>query len=250
MKKVQRGLLQLLYKEQLSESATGFVPGLNIADNAKRHVGNDVVVNADIKNFFPSTTYKQVFDLSFKLANGKLSPFSRRLLAELCCQGGHLATGSPTSPAVSNLILKRLDSSLSKIASNLNVNYSRYADDLTFSGGDAAVWMLKPLKVLLAQNGYELDDKKTNIFRKGRRQSVTGLVVNEQVNMARPLKKKLRAAVHARVEGRQPIWNGKPISDVALKGHISFLSMVSPEYGLKLRQKLETFLENNGSSDE
>ena len=250
LKKVQRGLLQLFYKEQLSESATGFVPGLNIADNAKRHVGNDVVVNADIKNFFPSTTYKQVFDLSFKLANGKLSPFSRRLLAELCCQGGYLATGSPTSPAVSNLILKRLDSSLSKIASNLTVNYSRYADDLTFSGGDAAVWMLKPLKVLLAQNGYELDDKKTNIFRKGRRQSVTGLVVNEQVNMARPLKKKLRAAVHARVEGRQPIWSGKPISDVALKGHISFLSMVSPEYGLKLRQKLETFLASNGAGDE
>ena len=250
LKKVQRGLLQLLYKEQLSESATGFVPGLNIADNAKRHVGNDVVVNADIKNFFPSTTYKQVFDLSFKLANRKLSPFSRRLFAEICCKGGHLATGSPTSPAVSNLILRRLDGSLSKIASNLNVNYSRYADDLTFSGGDAAVWMLKPLKVLLAQNGYELDDKKTNIFRKGRRQSVTGLVVNEQVNMARPLKKKLRAAVHARVEGRQPIWNDKPISDVALKGHISFLSMVSPEYGLKLRQKLETFLASNGACDE
>ena len=250
LKKVQRGLLQLLYKEQLSEAATGFVPGLNIADNAKRHVGNDLVVNADIKNFFPSTTYKQVFDLSFKLANGKLSPFSRRLFAELCCQGGHLATGSPTSPAVSNLILKRLDGSLSKIASNLNVNYSRYADDLTFSGGDAAVWMLKPLKVLLAQNGYELDNKKTNIFRKGRRQSVTGLVVNEQVNMARPLKKKLRAAVHARVEGRQAIWNGKPISDVALKGHISFLSMVSPEYGLKLRQKFETYLASKEASDE
>ena len=151
---------------------------------------------------------------------------------------------------MSNLILKRLDGSLSKIASNLNVNYSRYADDLTFSGGDAAVWMLKPLKVLLAQNGYELDDKKTNIFRKGRRQSVTGLVVNEQVNMARPLKKKLRAAVHARLEGRQPTWNGSPISDVALKGHISFLSMVSPEYGLKLREKLETYLASNGACDE
>ena len=64
LKKVQRGLLQLLYKEKLSEAATGFVPGLNIADNAKRHVGNDVVVNADIKNFFPTTTYKKVFGRS------------------------------------------------------------------------------------------------------------------------------------------------------------------------------------------
>ena len=87
------------------------------------------------------------------------------------------------------------------------MNYSRYADDITFSGDDAAVWMLKPLATILSQNGYELDDKKTNIFRKGRRQSVTGLVVNQDVNIARPLKRKLRAAIHRRSNGEEATWN-------------------------------------------
>ena len=252
LKKVQRGLLELLYSEDISKAATGFVPGLNIADNAKLHVGNAVVVNADIKSFFPNTTYKQIFNLSFKLAEGQLTPVARRLFCEICCNEGHLATGAPTSPVVSNLILRNFDASLLKISSKVGVNYSRYADDITFSGDDAAVWMLKPLATILSQNGYELDDKKTNIFRKGRRQSVTGLVVNQDVNIARPLKRKLRAAIHRRLNGEEATWNGKPISDIALKGHVAFLRMISPEYGALMQEKLDSCLEGevtDGGSD-
>lgn len=252
LKKVQRGLLELLYSEDISKAATGFVPGLNIADNAKLHVGNAVVVNADIKSFFPNTTYKQIFNLSFKLVEGQLTPVARRLFCEICCNEGHLATGAPTSPVVSNLILRNFDASLLKISSKVGVNYSRYADDITFSGDDAAVWMLKPLATILSQNGYELDDKKTNIFRKGRRQSVTGLVVNQDVNIARPLKRKLRAAIHRRSNGEEATWNGKPISDIALKGHVAFLRMISPEYGALMQEKLDSCLEGevtDGGSD-
>ncbi len=252
LKKVQRGLLELLYSEDISKAATGFVPGLNIADNAKLHVGKAVVVNADIKSFFPNTTYKQIFNLSFKLAEGQLTPVARRLFCEICCNEGHLATGAPTSPVVSNLILRNFDASLLKISSKVGVNYSRYADDITFSGDDAAVWMLKPLATILSQNGYELDDKKTNIFRKGRRQSVTGLVVNQDVNIARPLKRKLRAAIHRWSNGEEATWNGKPISDIALKGHVAFLRMISPEYGALMQEKLDSCLEGevtDGGSD-
>lgn len=239
LKMAQRALLQLLYREKLSKAAVGFVPGKSIRDNACHHVGQDIVVNADIKGFFPSTTYKQVYGLSRRLAGEKLSPMAARLFSEICCHDGHLATGAPTSPAASNLILKTLDEALLKISTKLCVSYSRYADDVTFSGDSAAVWMLKPLTSHLERLGYELDPKKTNIFRKGRRQSVTGAVVNEKVTLARPLRKKLRAAVHRRVSGGTPEWHGQAMSDQVLKGYLAYLFMLSPEHAKPLLAKLE-----------
>jgi retron-type reverse transcriptase len=121
------------------------------------------------------------------------------------------------------------DISLNSIAKKLNVTYSRYADDLTFSGDSAAVWMLKPLRSYLTRLGYELDPKKTNIFRKGRRQTVTGIVVNSKINIARPLRKRLRAAVYRRINGNQPFLHDKKLSDAALNGYINYLKMISPE---------------------
>jgi retron-type reverse transcriptase len=239
LKQVQRALLNLLYKEEFSSAAIGFMPGKSIRDNACQHVGRDIVVNADIKDFFPSTSYKQVYALSRRLVGEGLSPLAARLFSEICCHNGHLATGAPTSPAVSNLILKSLDQTLLNISEKLEVSYSRYADDFTFSGDSAAVWMLKPLQYCLTKIGYELDPKKTNIFRRGRRQTVTGAVVNEKVSLARPLRKKLRAAVHRRTKGDQPEIHGQQLSDEALKGHIAYLNMLSPEHAKPLLAKLE-----------
>lgn len=238
LKMAQRALLTLLYAEGFSDQAMGFVPGRSTKDNAAKHVGKDIVVNADVKGFFPSTSYKQVYSLSRRLCDGSLSPLAARLFSEICCHDGHLATGAPTSPAVSNLIMRNLDASLHHIATKLDVTYTRYADDLTFSGQSAAVWMLKPLKAHLAKLGYELDPKKTNIFRKGRRQVVTGAVVNQKVNLARPLRKLLRAAVDHRVKGKQPFFQGKPMSDAALNGYLSYLRMLSPESAAPLILKL------------
>ena len=239
LKLAQRALLTLLYAEGFSDQAMGFVPGRSTRDNAAKHVGKDVVVNADVKAFFPSTSYKKVYSLSRKLCNGELSPIAARLFSEICCHDGNLATGAPTSPAVSNLIMRNLDASLNGIAAKLDVTYTRYADDLTFSGEDAAVWMLKPLKSHLEKLGYELDPKKTNIFRKGRRQIVTGAVVNSKVNLARPLRKILRAAVDHRVKGKQPFFQGRPMNDAVLNGYVAYLNMLSPESAAPLISRLK-----------
>jgi RNA-directed DNA polymerase len=238
LKLAQRALLPLIYAEDLSDFALGFRPGKSIKDNALPHVGKEIVVNADIRGFFPSTTYKMIYSVSRRIRSGSLSPLAARLFSEICSHNGHLATGAPTSPAVSNILLKPLDDSLAKIAQKLNISYSRYADDITFSGGSAAVWMLKPLEKNLAKMGYELDPKKTNIFRKGRRQTVTGAVVNQKISLARPLRKKLRAAVHNRLNGRQPTMHGQPLSDQALKGYLSYLLMLAPEHANPLLEKL------------
>lgn len=238
LKLAQRALLPLIYAEDLSDCALGFRPGKSIKDNALPHVGKEIVVNADIRGFFPSTTYKMIYSVSRRIRSGSLSPLAARLFSEICSHNGHLATGAPTSPAVSNILLKPLDDSLAKIAQKLDISYSRYADDITFSGGSAAVWMLKPLEKSLVKMGYELDPKKTNIFRKGRRQTVTGAVVNQKISLARPLRKKLRAAVHHRLTGRQPTLHGQPLSDQALKGYLSYLLMLAPEHANPLLDKL------------
>ena len=239
LKMAQRALLKLLYAEGFSDQAMGFVPGRSTRDNAAKHVGRDLVVNADVKAFFPSTSYKRVYSLSRKICDGHLTPLAARLFAEICCHAGHLATGAPTSPAVSNLIMRNLDASLNSIATKLDVTYTRYADDMTFSGQSAAVWMLRPLKTHLKKLGYELDPKKTNIFRKGRRQIVTGAVVNTKVNLARPLRKILRAAVDHRLKGKQPFFQGRPMNDAVLNGYVAYLNMLSPESAAPLISRLK-----------
>ena len=239
LKTSQRALLKLLYAEGFSDQAMGFVPGRSIRDNATVHVGKKIVVNADIKGFFPSTEYKLVYSLSRKLCNGSLSPLACRLFSEICCHNGHLATGAPTSPAVSNLIMRGFDKALSGIGAKLGISYTRYADDLTFSGDTATVWMLRPVIKHLRSLGYEVDPKKTNIFRKGRRQTVTGAVVNEKVNLARPLRKMLRAAVDHRIKGKEPFFQGKTLTDAALNGYLSYLKMLSPESAEPLLCKLK-----------
>jgi retron-type reverse transcriptase len=239
LKATQRALLTLLYSEGFSDPAMGFVPGRSTKDNAARHIGRKIVVNADIRGFFSSTTYGRVYSLSRRLCNGTLSPLAARLFAEICCHSARLATGAPTSPAVSNLIMRNFDHGLNGIAEKIGVTYTRYADDLTFSGDSAAVWMLKPLAKRLVALEYELDPKKTNIFRRGRRQTVTGVVVNKKVNLARPTRKILRAAVHLRAKGEQPFYQGKPLSDAALRGHLAYLNMICPENAKSLLDKLK-----------
>ena len=124
----------------------------------------------------------------------RLSPLSISFLVDLCTADGVLPVGAPTSPAILNRVLFKTDQILSQQAALRECSYSRYADDLTFSGGEKAVGLLGVARGVLGQIGLELDPQKTNIFRRGRRQMCTGLVVNERVNVPRTIKKKLRAA--------------------------------------------------------
>ena len=149
-----------------------------------------------------------------------------------------LPQGAPTSPALTNLLCRRLDRRLSAIAGRLGFVYTRYADDLTFSGEGKVTDVLPFVTDVLRDHGFELDRKKTNIFRKGRRQVVTGLVVNERPNLVRTLRRRLRAAVHHRANGRTPFWHGKPMDDGELLGRIAFLGQTQPAEAASLRAAL------------
>jgi retron-type reverse transcriptase len=147
--------------------------------------------------------------------------------------------GAPTSPAISNLVLKPCDIAISKVSKKLNVEYSRYADDLTFSGNGGSINILPFVKEVLAQKSYQLDSKKTNIFRKGRRQCVTGLVVNKQISIARPIRKRIRASVHNACQKKPIFWHDKPMSIDELMGRIAFLHQVHPHEAEIYKNKLQ-----------
>lgn len=239
LKCIQRRIYEaILAPCPVHPAAFGFVPGRSIADNARGHVGQAFVVNVDVHNCFPSVKYPVVAATLKRELKGKLSAKAIGLISEICTADGGLPIGSAASPVILNLVLKRTDEILSAAAEHLDCSYSRYADDLTFSGEHNAVKLIGIAKSTLERIGLTLDEKKTNIFRRGRRQSCTGLVVNEKVNVNRVYLRKLRAAVHTLCLGKEPTWDGRPDSVAAVLGRIHFVNAVRPEKARELTELL------------
>ena len=240
LKKLQRVILDnVLALVPAQSSVHGFVPGRSAATNATMHEGKRVVTKLDIKSFFPSTRYGLIVKALRRASNEKLSKGALHLLADLCAYGGGLPVGAPSSPALGNIVLSRFDEVVSDRASSMGVCYTRYADDLTFSGGDEAVRMLGFSKGMLRKLGYETDTKKELIQRSGRRQVVTGLVVNAKASMPRRTRKKLRAAIHRLARKEQPEWHGKPTDERKIVGLLAYLHMVNPQHAAPLKSRLQ-----------
>ena len=214
----------------LADSAHGFRPEYSILTNAQLHVHRPLVVNVDIRRFFESTSRDLIFRATKDLASGQLSPRARQFVTDLCTYAGALPTGAPTSPYIGNIVLRRVDHAIETVCERHGVHYSRYADDLTLSGGDAARDLLPFVRQALDEIGYSLDSKKTQLYRRGRRQVVTGVVVNDRANLPRRVRRKLRAALHHRENGDAPHWRDRPLSDDALRGHLAYWRMFDPEH--------------------
>lgn len=226
LKKAQRFILdKLLAPLGAHPAAQGFVPGRSIVDNARAHVGQKVVINADIRNCFPSVRWSLVLGALKQELGERLSAQAISILVDLCTERGVLPIGAPTSPALLNLVLKRTDILLHQSAQSRGWRYTRYADDLTFSGDDPAVRMLGIAQRVLRAIDLQLDPRKTNIFRRGRRQMVTGLVVNQKVGVPRSVRRRLRAAVHHVECNERVFWDGQTQSISALQGRLAFVAM-------------------------
>ena len=237
-------LLQRTIYEQIlrplgaHEAAHGFVPQRSIVSNATVHVGQAVVVNCDIASCFPSVRWSLVLAALKRDLGQRFAPATISWLVDLGCYRGALPVGAPTSPALLNRVLLRTDQFLAQHAQRRECRYTRYADDLTFSGDDRAVGMLRLAVSTLARIGLTLDTKKTNIYRGGRRQMVTGLVVNTEVSVPRRLRRRMRAAVHAVEQGREPLWHGQLSTVSSLRGRLAFTRAVNPDEANRLIKRL------------
>ncbi|MGQ9731216.1 MAG: reverse transcriptase family protein [Candidatus Zipacnadales bacterium] len=258
LKQLQRQVLrEILERLPVSEVAHGFVAGRSIVTNARPHVGKRVVVNLDLQDFFPSITLARVrgvftnLGYSYRVAS---------ILALLCTEyerkmhdkGGQLAyvsvgprtlvQGAPTSPALANLVAWKLDRRLAGLAHKLGFTYTRYADDLTFSGDQA--WLAPALvglvRHIVAEEGFAINPAKTRIFRRSSKQVVTGLVVNDRVNTPRELRRKIRAiltnAKHTGLQAQNR--EDHPHFRRYLAGLISFIYAANPEHALRLKAQL------------
>jgi hypothetical protein len=123
-------------------------------------------------------------------------PQAAALLAGLCCYEGYLPQGAPTSAAVSNLILKPFDEHMGKWCCERAVVYTRYCDDMTFSGDFDAAAVLRKARNFLFTIGFELNERKTRIIENSGRQTVTGVVVNEKPQVSRKYRDRLRQELY------------------------------------------------------
>jgi RNA-directed DNA polymerase len=271
LKRVQRWLLDnILDKVALHDAAHGFAKARSIVSNARPHVGSAIVVNIDLKDFFPTFTFRRVKGTFEALGYGEEAATIFALLTtepeidEVELDGlsyfvgrgaRKLPQGSPASPAITNVVCRRLDSRLTGMAKSVGFVYSRYADDLTFSAAtpEAAAnvgKLLRRVRYAVAQEGFVPHEKKTRILRRGRRQEVTGVVVNTKPGVARDVLKRFRALLF-QIDKDGP--NGKRWGNregVAVLssavGFASYVAMVDPEKGKPLLETARAVARKHG----
>jgi RNA-directed DNA polymerase len=268
LKRAQYWILDnILTKVPVHAAAHGFVPGRSILTNAAPHARREVVVNLDLKDFFPTLSWRRVRG---KFQGLGYSGAVATVLALICTEPDvdeveldgqrlfvrkgprRLPQGAPTSPALTNLICLRLDKRLAGLAAKLGFAYTRYADDMTFSAsGDAAEktgTLLKAVHAIVAAEGFAIHPDKTRIMRSHRRQEVTGLVVNDRIGVPRDTLRRFRALLH-HIEKSGPhgkSWGSGGDVLLAAAGFAQFVRMVDAKAGAPLAAKIEALAQQYG----
>lgn len=258
LKRAQYWVLDnLLAKVPCHDAAHGFMPGRSIVSNAAPHCGKAVVINLDLKDFFPSVTYPRIKGVFQGLGyDERLASVLALLCSENACDelevdgerffvGGKgrdrvLPQGAPTSPMLTNILCRKLDRRLQGLAGKLGFTYTRYADDLSFSASPEAAApvgrLLRQVHHVLRDEGFTPHPDKQRVMRAGSRQEVTGVVVNQKPSVSRRERRNLRAALHtAQRRGvAAATWQGQPATREVLVGYAQFVRMVDARQGAAL----------------
>lgn len=264
-RKVLHGILDVIPPH---EAAHGFVAGRGVRGFAEPHVGQAVVVRVDLEDFFLSVkpariwgvfrsagypdevaatlaglctnrTPSAVREQARRTADGEELTARWRLARRL--EARHLAQGAPTSPALANLAAYRLDVRLSALATALGARYTRYADDLAFSGGEALARstgrLLRCVARIVREEGFTVHTAKTRVMRRGRQQRLTGVVVNERPSVPRADHDRLKAILHlCRTRGPESQNTERhPEFRAHLLGRVAWVTHLNPTRGARLR---------------
>ncbi|MDO4511357.1 MAG: reverse transcriptase domain-containing protein, partial [Bacteroidales bacterium] len=261
-------LINIVFKNVYtpSKAANGFSEGRSIVSNAAIHTGHHYVFNTDLENFFPSIPQARVWK-RLQLPPFNLPAEVANVVAGLCCHTNAdssqcvLPQGAPTSPILTNAICDKLDRRLNGVARRFGLHYSRYADDITFSSmhnvyhknGD----FIKEITRIITQQGFTINEKKTRLQRDGERQEVTGLTVNDTVNVARKYVRDLRCILHVwEKEGygkaysyfyphykdaKGYIKKGEPVMENVIDGKLNYLRMVKGQDNSTYQKLLNRF---------
>lgn len=184
----------LLIHMPVSRYATAYRPGSSVFRNAAPHAGKSLVLTLDIYRFFDHIRYSAVKDIAFPVKI-YAEPL-RILLTMLCYHRDVLPQGAPSSPVITNIIMKDFDDTVGHWCKSRHITYTRYCDDMTFSGNFDPVEVTAFVRDTLRPKGLLLNDQKTKVRKAGTRQTVTGIVVNERCNIPAFYRRKLRQEIY------------------------------------------------------
>lgn len=270
LKTVQKQILHgILDSVSPHGTAHGFRRGRSVKTFVAPHVGRSVLIRTDLKDFFPSVARARVAGV-FGVAGYPEDVAG--LLAALCTNevpeavwrgfpqyGGvddrlrheslycrpHLPQGAPTSPALANLCAFRMDCRLDGLARSVDVKYTRYADDLLFSGSDSltrsARRFLTSVGAIAMEEGFQINVRKTRIMSQGRRQQAAGLVINQSLNTPRDQFDRLKATLYNCVRNGPARENREGLPDFRahLEGRVAHVESINPKRGERLRALLK-----------
>lgn len=206
LKRIQSQLnkyLEDVYWEK--KSVHGFIKKRSIITNASEHKNKKYILNIDLKDFFPSINFGRIYGLLMAKPYG-LPKEAAKVIAQIACTDKFLPQGSPCSPIISNMICSYLDHCLEKYAAKHRLQYTRYADDITFSTNlssfpeevctidkNRTTLLGYELISIIEKNGFQVNQDKIGLYNKQFRQEVTGIVVNHFVNVPRNFIRNTRA---------------------------------------------------------
>ncbi|MBV1346256.1 retron Ec67 family RNA-directed DNA polymerase/endonuclease [Listeria monocytogenes] len=241
LKDVQRNIVKVMLTQQnifqfenniKSNISHAFTKDKSIITNAEIHKNKRFVLNIDLEDFFKSFHFGRVQGYFEKNKNFLFPKNIATVLAQLTCYNGSLPQGAPSSPIITNLICNILDMKLLKIAKKYKLDYSRYADDLTFSTNnknfeEKSEEFFYQLEIIIKQSGFKINPKKTRLQYKTSRQIVTGLVVNKKVNVTREFYKNTRAMANSLYKTGAFTINDTKGTLRQLEGRFSFINHIN-----------------------
>jgi len=233
LKRVQKSIADnILAQYPVSSYAKAYKIGSNVQRNAQPHVGKKKIFKLDIEGFFDHILYSQVKNIVF--CEEKFAEPIRVLLTMLCYYKESLPQGAPTSPAITNIILYDFDEAVGSFCNEKKIAYTRYCDDMTFSGDFDEGEVIAFVKGELCKLGLFLKNRKTAVISASKRQTVTGIVVNEKLNITKDYKKKIRQEMHyIQKFGLDEHVSRCKIADkqqyvLSLRGRIAFVLQTTP----------------------
>lgn len=194
LKEIQTWILEnILYQCDVSVYAKAFVRGKSLKDNARFHRKQKVLMTLDIHDYFGSISSARVLHLFKSL--GYTESVSV-LLTSLCTFKGCLPQGAPTSPALSNIITRKMDEDIAIYTRKNKIRYTRYADDMSFSGDFSEGNVYSKIKHIVNSYGFKLNEKKTRVRKHGQQQEVTGIIVNEKIQIPKKKRSLIRQEIY------------------------------------------------------
>ncbi|WP_419823701.1 reverse transcriptase family protein [Anoxybacterium hadale] len=202
LKRLQRQLLTYLQHAEISPCAAAYVKGRGLSEHAHYHAGRSMLLKLDIEDFFGSISFSKVlFAVKEALKRSPLVGQEQRseigwFIAKACTLDGVLPQGAPTSPILSNMVFLHLDQEINSYCIQRGIHYTRYSDDLFFSGDFRPSEIIPLIRKLLRRNGYTLNENKIVAAGRGSKKLVTGVVVNQRPQADRSYRREIRQSIY------------------------------------------------------